>query len=103
MNANAKLTLAWTVAGILAVGLIVALIALANREPDLGTVLEDGREEVTAQRDRIREACNGTDAASQRACNEELEDLADILREFSQEIDRATSSVEVQVSTTSAQ
>ena len=91
MDLKKKLTLAWTVAGILAVLLVISLFFLMNREKDLGTVLQEGKEDVSAQRDRVAEACNGTDEESAKDCNEELDELADILREFSRDIEKATS------------
>jgi len=95
MDTKKQLTLAWTVAGILAVLLVIALFFLMGERNDLGSVLEEGREDITAQRDEIREACNSTDEASRARCNESLEELADILREFSLEIERATSTAPV--------
>jgi hypothetical protein len=92
MDSKKKLTLAWTVAGILAVLLVIALFFLANQPKDLTSVLEEGREDLTEQRDRIAESCNGTDAASKEECQDRLEELSDILREFSRDIDKATSS-----------
>lgn len=94
MDSKKKLTLAWTVAGILAVLLVISLFFLMNQEKDLGTVLQEGKEEVTAQRDRVAEACDGTDPD---ACNRELEDLSNILKEFSKDITKATSSMKAPV------
>lgn len=91
MDTKKQLTIAWSVAAVLAIALIVALVALMNQEKDLGTVLQDGNENLTEQRDRIASACEG-DAASQERCQEELNRLSDILREFSQNLDRATPS-----------
>lgn len=94
MDTKKQLTIAWVIAGILAVGLIIALVALMNQKKDLGTVLQEGREDLTEQRDRIAEACQSEDAASQRRCQNELDELSDILRDFSRDIDRATSTAE---------
>ncbi len=91
MDSKKKLTLAWTVAGILAVLLAIALFFLMNQPKDLDTVLQEGKEDVTAQRDRVAEACNGDDAKSQAKCQDELQELSDILRDFSKDIDKATS------------
>lgn len=95
MDTKKKLTLAWAVAGILAIALIVALVALMNQEKDLATVLEEGREDITEQRDRIADACEGPDAESQERCQNELEELSDILRDFSRDLDRASSTAPV--------
>lgn len=94
MDTKQQLTLAWTLAGILAVGLIIALVALFNQPRDLGTVLEEGHDDLTQQRDRIADACESQDQASQERCQEALDELSDILRDFSRDIDRATSSAE---------
>lgn len=94
MNSQKQLTLAWTVAAILAALLVISLVMQFSQPKDLGTVLQEGKEDVTAQRDRVAEACNGTDAASQADCKNELQELADILREFSRDITKATSSAE---------
>jgi len=91
MNTKKQLTIAWTVAGILAILFLVALYFAMNPQKSLGTVLQEGREDISEQRDRIKESCEGTDAASQADCQDELDELADILREFSRDIERATS------------
>jgi len=91
MDSKNKLTLAWTVAGILAALLAITLFFLMNPEKSLDTVLQEGKADVTEQRDVVAEACDGTDKS---ACDRELEELADILKEFSVNIDKATSSAE---------
>jgi len=96
MDSKKKLTLAWTVAGILAVLLAITLFFLMNPERNLGTVLQEGKEDVSAQRDRVEEACNGTDTQSKARCQDELNELSDILRDFSRDINRATSTMERQ-------
>lgn len=90
MNTKNKLTLAWTVAGILAILLIIALYFVMNPKKGLETVLQEGKEDITQQRGRIAEACEGTNA-DQNDCKNELDELADILRDFSRDIDKATS------------
>lgn len=94
MDTKKQLTIAWVIAGILAIGLIVALVALMNQQKDLGTVLEEGREDLTEQRVRIAEACENEDVASQARCQDALDELSDILTDFSRDIDRATSTAE---------
>lgn len=89
MDTKKQLTLAWAVAGVLAIALIVALVALMNQDKDLGSVLQEGREDLTEQRDRIAAACESTDTESQERCQDELNRLSDLLREFSQNIERA--------------
>lgn len=90
MDTKKKLTLAWTVAGILAVLLIIALYFVMNPKKDLDTVLQEGKEDITEQRDRITEVCDGPEA-NEGDCQNELDELADILRDFSKDIDKATS------------
>jgi hypothetical protein len=91
MDTKKQLTIAWTVAGILAVLLLISLYFVMNPKKDLGTVLQEGKEDISAQRDRISESCNGTDTKSREDCQKELDELADILRDFSKDIRRATS------------
>ena len=93
MDSKKQLTLAWTVAGILAVLLAISLFFLMNPERTLDTVLQEGKEDITTQRERVAEACDGSSPAE---CNQELEDLSTILREFSEDISRATSTLEVE-------
>ncbi|MDP2158506.1 MAG: hypothetical protein Q8K68_12455 [Nitrospirota bacterium] len=93
MDSKKQLTLAWTVAGILAVLLAISLFFLMNPERSLDTVLQEGKEDITAQRERVAEACDGSNPTE---CNRELEELSTILREFSKDISRATSTMEVQ-------
>jgi len=91
METKKQLTIAWTVAGILAVLLLIALYFVMNPEKSLDTVLQEGKEDISAQRDRIEESCSGTDAASQEKCQDDLDELADILRDFSKDIEKASS------------
>ncbi|MBU1293103.1 hypothetical protein KJ819_03520 [Patescibacteria group bacterium] len=92
MNTKKQLTLAWSVAGILAVLLIIALFVIMNPKKDLGTVLQEGKEDITAQRARIAEVCSGPNAGSKSDCQDELEVLSQLLRDFSNDINSATSS-----------
>ncbi|MBU2103546.1 hypothetical protein KKD81_00605 [Patescibacteria group bacterium] len=91
MNTKKQLTLAWTVAGILAVLLIISLFALLNPKKDLGTVLQEGKEDITTQRARIAEVCSGPNAGSKSDCQDELDALSQLLRDFSADINKATS------------
>lgn len=90
MDSKTKLTLAWTIAGILAVLLAITLFFLVNQPKDLDQVLQEGKEDITAKRDEVAKACNGSDAASKAKCQDELRELSDILRDFSKDIDKAT-------------
>ncbi len=91
MNTKKQLTIAWTIAGILAVLLLIALYFVLNPKKDLGTVLQEGQQDITAQRDKIRADCNSTDLDKKAACAADLQDLSDILREFSKDVAHATS------------
>jgi transcriptional regulator of NAD metabolism len=75
MNIKKQLALAWTLVGVLAVLLLIAGYFLTN------PAAKD--ENVTVQRDLIREHCSQTDASSQEACAKDLQKLSDMLREFS--------------------
>lgn len=86
MNTKQQLALAWTVAAILAVLLIVTSYLLMHPKKDLGTVLGDGTQDIAAQRDQIRADCNGTDQASKDRCAADLQDLNDLLQEFREEL-----------------
>ena len=93
MDTKKQLTLAWTVAGILAVLLIIAVYFAMNPKKDLATVLQEGKEDISVQRDQIAMHCSGTDDASKKACQEDLDELTDILKEFSKDIKKASSTM----------
>lgn len=93
MNTKKQLTLAWTIAAILAVLLVIAVYFVMYPKKDLGTVLQEGRNDIVDQRERVRQSCSGTDAESKRLCDEELTNMIDILQQFSKDIKRATSTV----------
>lgn len=80
---------AWIIAGVLAVLLVIAVVFWMNAKKDLDAVLMEGQEDITVIRDRIEADCHATDAASKERCEDHLEDLADILREFSEDVDEA--------------
>ena len=74
MNTKKQLAFAWTLVGVLAVLLLIAAYFL--------TIPAAKDQNVTAQRDLIREHCSQTDADSKAACAKDLQDLGDMLREF---------------------
>lgn len=80
---------AWIIAGVLAVLLVIAVVFWMNTQKDLDAVLTEGREDITVVRDRIAVDCRATDTASQERCQDHLEDLADILEEFSEDVEEA--------------
>ncbi|KND46995.1 MAG: hypothetical protein AB199_01005 [Parcubacteria bacterium C7867-004] len=95
MDTKKQLTLAWTVAGILAVLLVISVYFIMNPKRDLDTVLQDGKEEIAAQRDEIRKNCANTDDLSKKRCQKDLDELADILKDFSKDITKASSTVTI--------
>lgn len=100
MNTKKQLAIAWSIAAVLAIALIAALVVIMDQKKDLGTVLESGRETLTEQRDRIAAVCENPDTANQNRCQEELNRMSDMLREFSQDIERATPSATSSVQVT---
>ena len=82
-------TIAWVVAGILAVLLVIAVIFWLNARNDLNNVLANGSDQITAQRMKIAQDC-GT-AGDKNACSQDLADLASILKDFSANVQTATS------------
>jgi hypothetical protein len=90
MDTKKKLSVSYAVIGVLAVALIVSLFFNFHEPATLGSVLENGKQDITAQRDKIREDCSSTDAAVRKQCGDDLQELADILREFSKDLDKAT-------------
>lgn len=91
MDTNKKLKTAWAIAGVLAIILIVVTFLWIRAQNDLDRVLDNGRTDIEAARDRIDAACEGPDASSNAACRDALDDLADILKDFSDNIEDATS------------
>ncbi len=93
MDMQKKLTLAWTIAGILAVLLVISVYFVMNPKKDLATVLQEGKEDISAQRDQIRLNCSGTDGTSKAKCQADLDELTEILKEFSKDIKKASSTM----------
>jgi cell division septal protein FtsQ len=81
---------AWIVAGILAVLLVITLYFLISANSRLSNVLANGSDQITAERDQIAQDC-GT-AGDKAACNQDLSDLASILKDFSASVSAATTS-----------
>ena len=96
-NQDAKT--AWGIAGVLAIIVVILLGVMAYRwydeQPkDYGQVLQEGSEDITVIRDRIRMHCTATDEDSRARCADDLEDLGDILSEFSEDVANSTTTVE---------
>ncbi len=79
MNIKKQLTVAWSLVVVLGFLLIVSLFFLANPRGQKDT-------NITAQRDLVREYCTKTDQESKDACAKELQDLSDMLRDFSTDL-----------------
>ncbi len=75
MNIKKQLTLAWTIVAVLAVLLAIAAYFLGNPAPK--------SQNITEKQDMVREHCSKTDQESKDACAKDLQDLSDMLREFS--------------------
>ncbi len=100
MTTKHQLILAWTVAAILAVLLIIALYFVFNPQKDLGTVLEQGTGAVAAQRIKMKTDCQGTDAASKTRCAQDMQDLSTTLQELSNDIKSASTATSTPAAST---
>ncbi len=89
---------AWIIAGILFVLLIVVGYLWLSAPKDVQAVLDEGYDNIAAQREELARACQSPEG-TREDCEEELQDLSELLAEFSAEIDAATTS-EASASTT---
>lgn len=80
--------LAWIIAGVLLVLLIVVGYMWYSSR-DLDNVLQEGREDIGYYRDEIERHCSGPEM-DQEQCAEDMEELSDLLREFSADIDASS-------------
>lgn len=78
MTLKQQLALAWTLVGVLAVLLAIAGFFLSGNST--------ANKNITEKRDLIREHCVATDAQSKELCAQDLQDLTDLLKEFSAEM-----------------
>jgi tryptophanyl-tRNA synthetase len=90
MNQNEKKT-AWIVSGILLVLLVIVLYLWVSTKADLNTVLENGKISIKAEQAQIAEDCQGA-KADKAACKQDLADLSDILKQFSANVQEASTS-----------
>lgn len=81
--------IAWWIAGILLVLLIIVGYLWLSERASLPTVLDNGHASIAAERDQINKDCQGPDM-NQTACNQDLSDLASILQEFSANVEQAS-------------
>lgn len=90
MNGNTKT--GWIIAGILAVVVIIMLFMMwndANSPDELSNVLEEGRTSIIDLRAEIEKKCQGPEA-NEAQCQDALDDLAEVLAEFSEDIEAAS-------------
>jgi uncharacterized membrane-anchored protein YhcB (DUF1043 family) len=93
MNQDARM--AWTVAGVLAIVVVILLGALAfywhqNQPKDLSQVLQNGKTDITQVRNQISIDCKATDADGKKHCADDLQTLSDTLHEFSTNVANST-------------
>lgn len=89
---------AWTIAGILLVLLLVVGYLWLSSPRDLDTVLREGTDDVATQRMELERVCD--EDRNSEECQQEIRELTDLLREFTAEINAATSSASVGATTT---
>jgi len=82
---------AWTVAGVLAILLIIMTIMWGRESGAFGGG------DLAAQRDRVAEACRSVDDLDSAACRDALEDLARLLGRFERRLERQADDVEASV------
>lgn len=81
--------IAWWIAGILLVLLIIVGYLWLSERASLPAVLDNGHASIAAERDQITKDCQGPDM-NKTACNQDLSDLASILQEFSANVQQAS-------------
>ncbi len=81
----------WIVAGVLAVVVVILLGVMwkwnYDREHDVGYVLDRGGSKIMEIRAEIAEKCQGEAPFEQADCQDSLEELSDILREFTDDLE----------------
>lgn len=90
---------AWIIAGILFVLLLIVGYLWLTTPRDLETVLEDGYDNIVAQRMELERACRNNNPREEE-CQQEIRDLTQLLQEFTAEINAATSSAAASATTT---
>lgn len=90
-----KTNTGWIVAGVLAVALIIMGVVMWGdwkRETDVGYVLKEGQEDIVRARSDIERECAADKNSA--GCQEALDELAELLREFGRDLDYATTTGE---------
>lgn len=94
MGNNQSTTYQW-IAGILAIILLVVGVSWLLSEPDYEEVTDDFNENLISYRAKIAEECKvtaTTTAAQKQKCNDTLDELEDILSDFSAVLDTRAAS-----------
>jgi hypothetical protein len=78
-----KLSTARVLAVILGLLLIIAIGIIIKDRKTIGDLEASAKNNVTLQRDLIREDCAATDAASVARCADHLQNLSELLKTFS--------------------
>ena len=83
---------AWTVAAVLGVIVIILVVVMAkgqhDRERDPDFVLDRGGSRIAEIRAEIAETCAGDKPYEQADCQDTLEELSDILKDFTDDLHR---------------
>lgn len=84
--------LGWTLAAVFAVVAVVLAgflwYEMDRRAHDMAFILEEGKDRITDARAELARECEGSDV-DQASCQAALDELADILRDFSRNIEDA--------------
>lgn len=83
---------AWAVAAVLGIVVIILLAIMAKghyeRENDPDFVLDRGGSQIAEVRKEIAEKCAGENPYEQKDCQDTLDELSDILTEFTEDLHR---------------
>jgi len=82
--------LAWWIAGILLILLIIVGYLWLSQKQSLPTVLQNGQTSISAERDQIAKDCNPDMKSA--ACQQDLSDMQSILAQFSTDVNNASTS-----------
>lgn len=84
----------WILSGILGIIVVVLLIILMGYwnadDRELGNVLEQGEANLAEVRAEVGEKCTGPQGTNSTACQDALDELSDVLQEFSEDLETAT-------------
>ena len=78
-----KLIQARTIAGVLGVLLIIALVVVWNDGQKIAQLNASGKQNISATADTIRQDCSSTDPVAHAKCGDDLQQLSDLLAQFS--------------------